>query len=134
MNYYTIFPLSQGYGKSARKELIKELKRNNFVYNRGQFGGGPSEIKEIIIGWFSIHPLWTGLLIGVLANRIDGLLIYLLKWHKKNKKEEEVFIPIVNIVVYPSKINKRSFRIGLRIDKVYSKTEIIKEIKKAMED
>lgn len=50
MNYYTIFPLSQGYGRSARKELIKKLKRNNFVYNHGQFGGGPNEIKEVIIG------------------------------------------------------------------------------------
>lgn len=132
MNYYTIFPLSQSYDKGARKKLIKQLKRDGFIYQRGQFGGGPSEIKEIIVGWLSIHPLWTGVLIGILANRIDGLLIYLFNWHKRNKKENKAFIPIINIVVYPSKINKKSFRIGFRIDKTHTKTEIIKKIKKSL--
>lgn len=132
MNYFTIYPNLPEYKSNAQEELKASLESEGYIYHQGSFGGGPGEIKEVIVAWIGMHPLLTGLIVNIVANRIDALLVRFYKWHLKNKKADTNIAPIINITVYPTRLRKKqNYKVSFRIDKKYSKAEIVIKLKEA---
>lgn len=114
---------------AVKMELIK------IGYEESQpsgLGAGPSEIREIIVAWFNLHPVLSVISLGVLANRIDKLLDIFFNWYKK-KPVKDNNINVINITINPNFYTKESYDLKFKIDNKYSHKIVINKINKAIE-
>lgn len=94
-------------------------------------GAGPEEIKEVIIAWVNLHPILSTIFFGVLANRIDKFIDVLVGWYLSNPRKKHIK-PVVQFFIYPNFYSKDFYQLKIRIDRKYSKRQIIEELEKAI--
>lgn len=127
---FTVFPNLYNYTDDAYPDAVKRLSNLGLSFRQGSFGGGPEEIKEIIVAWISLHPIWSSLISNVLGSLVFKILESLFVWNFKKKIRDDKTIPKLNVTIYHKSTSK--INLSFRIDKKYTKSEVRNLIESAI--
>lgn len=121
-----------GYNVESRDELAKALEDAGFKFYASQMGGGGEALKAIeqVIASLNLNNFWFDIFVGVAANRLDAALSAIYTWAKKNKSKNNKEKPVVDVFIYtPLRGKDNCHYIRFKVDKKYSKKEIVKLLK-----